>query len=147
MMDICQFLSVFGGMKFYINTLHPDRLSRESPAQAGAILTHMRNVIARVMQDFGGEGLCIFKIGITAQPLLRWEAYRSANYLKCTILHVTNCIWEACWGEAALIACLEVLPGCRNIQKGGDGPLHVRGDGPPYFIYIVTARADGRWVY
>jgi len=44
--------------------------------------------------------------------------------------------------EAALIQSYNHIQGCRNINLGGEGPMS--SFPPPYFTYIVAARADGR---
>jgi len=143
----CTLLAGFQDVGLHVSVIARKKLAEESPSSSGAVLSHMQQV-ADVRIENSGASVCIFKFGITAQPLKRWYSYKTQNYLKFTVIHATNSLMEACWGEAALIALSEGAKGCRNIRKGGDGPLHVKGDGPPYFIYIVTSRADlAMWVF
>ncbi len=107
----------------------------------GNILHHCKCQVDAVRLDFGGA-VCVFKIGITCAPIQRFRFYRAENFESMTLLHasvdynVTNML------EAALIGLFWVTRGCRNINRGGEGNIHLRP--PPYFTYIVAARADGR---
>ena len=107
----------------------------------GNILQHCMRQVDAVKLDFGGK-VCVFKIGITCAPIQRFRFYVPQNFESMTLLHasvdynVTNIL------EAALIGIFRVIRGCRNINRGGEGNIHLRP--PPYFTYIVAARADGR---
>lgn len=86
------------------------------------------------------RSLCVFKIGMTANPLLRFHFYAKGNYSHMSLLHVTKNIGVAQMLEAALIQTHMAEKQCRNEKLGGDGPP-TNQDGH-YFVYIVGARAD-----
>ena len=144
--DACVHLSRFKHMDLHVAVIGHDKLAKQCPSNSGAVLAHMQQATERQL-ELCGKQLCIFKFGITAQPLQRWAFYHQENYIRFTVLHATNSLFEACWAEAALIALKDGVRACRNIKRGGDGPLHTKGGGPPYFVYLATSRADiGKWV-
>ena len=92
---------------------------------------------------------CVFKIGVTHNPVLRYQSYHEKGYTEMWLLATSTSIDLIHMLEAALICqyCLHV--GCRNKKgSGGEGYLN-REDVPPgpYYAYIVGARADQhRWM-
>lgn len=109
-------------------------------ATAGSILQrcisqvdHFRN---RMNRD-----LCVYKLGMTSHPPLRFQFYQEANYTCMTLLHVTENLGVAQMLEAALIASNMSQQGCRNERFGGEGPPAVESE-QFHFVYIVGARAD-----
>lgn len=96
-----------------------------------------------------GATLCIFKIGVSANPLLRYAAYIEMNYTEMWVIHVSSSLDTIHMLEAALISAFEPYMGCKNApQSGGEGALNRQKPvKPPYFVYIVAGRADQpRWV-
>ena len=106
---------------------------------AGSVLQHCKQRILRFLHTIG-SGLCVFKIGYTSNPLIRFQSYASANFSVMELLHVTDTKGVAEMLEAALIDQFMTVTGCRNEKPGGEGPGHVQAS--HYFVYIVGARAD-----
>lgn len=88
------------------------------------------------------KAVCVYKIGLTTNPLLRFHFYALGNYTKMSLVHVTDNMGLAQMLEAALISKHMGEAGCRNERFGGDGPTSNNED--LHFVYIVGARADGR---
>ena len=114
----------------------------------GKLLSHCVDKIDAFRTKIGIR-LCIFKIGVTHNPLVRYRSYHENGYKTMWLLAMSCSIPLVHMLEAALICkyCLHV--GCRNKKgTGGEGYLN-RHDGPPgpFFVYIVGARADQHgWV-
>lgn len=89
-----------------------------------------------------GDALAVFKIGITSHLQNRWLAYKDLNYTHFYVLYGSVHLPAIELLEAILISKFQHIHGCRNQRPGGEGSLHVRGHGPPFFCYIVGARAD-----
>ena len=88
------------------------------------------------------KSLCVYKLGITADPCIRFFYYKEGNYTHMSLLHVSENLGTIQMLEAALISSHMFQKGCRNERLGGEGPpAQVE---PFYFVYIVGARADGR---
>ena len=87
------------------------------------------------------RSLCVYKVGMTTNPVLRFHFYALRNYSKMSLLHVTENLGVAQMLEAALIAMHISEKECRNERFGGDGPNTLDHVGP-HFLYIVGARAD-----
>ena len=105
---------------------------------AGRILQRCKRKV-QLFRASVGEGVCVFKIGYSSNPILRFASYRLANFSCMTLLHVTECRGTAEMLEAALIDVFWELPGCRNEQPGGEGPRHLQAD--CFYVYVVGARA------
>ncbi len=91
-------------------------------------------------RSFMNRQLCVFKIGMTANPLLRFHFYSQGNYTSMSLLHVTKNMEAAQMLEAALIQMHISEQQCRNERLGGEGPP--TNTEVPHFVYIVGARAD-----
>lgn len=89
-----------------------------------------------------GKRLCVFKLGLTSDPVLRWKFYQEDNYTHMAILHVSTNFGLIQMLEAALIASWIEEKGCRNQKYGGEGPP-VSKEKQFHFVYVVGARADG----
>ncbi len=87
------------------------------------------------------KNLCVYKIGLTSCPPLRFQFYKEVNYTCMTLLHVCEHVGIAQMLEAALIASHVSQTGCRNERLGGEGPPSSHEE-PFHFVYIVGARAD-----
>ena len=106
-------------------------------SNAGAILKHATQLV----QDIVGQGLTIFKIGITADPAHRWGNDRYGyqhdidNYKQMLVLSEGDSAGAAML-EASLISKFRETGGCRNTAPGGES---VR-QGCRIFTYIVFRR-------
>ena len=109
-------------------------------ATAGTILQGCLNHIERFRNQMT-RSLCIYKIGITTNPVVRFHFYALGNYSKMWLLHVDDNMGAVEMLEAGLIAMHISEKECRNERFGGDGPTTLDHAGP-HFLYIVGARAD-----
>ena len=125
-----------------------ERVLQET-ALASSILWHCVDVVNAIRRQHGGFQLCIFKIGLTSNPVARRQSYRNQHFKAFVVIHkVTS---SALLGqlemlEAALIA--EFYDGeknCRNQRLGGesmrDKSFHPRFP-PPYFAYCAATNAS-----
>ena len=103
------------------------------------ILQHAKRQIDLIRDEYGNT-VCVFKIGITADPAYRFHWYRRENFEPMTLIHVSSSHHLTGMLESALIQSYNGIRGCRNIHLGGDGSMH--RSPPPYYAYIVAARAD-----
>lgn len=101
-------------------------------ALAGAALLRAKGVVEELLRACGPAA---FKIGITCSPLARWRAYEREGYAQMHLLHATEEPGAVQMLEAALIDAFQARAGCRNIARGGEGPV---GRGP-YFCYLALA--------
>lgn len=94
------------------------------------------------------KSLCVFKLGLTTNPIIRFNFYKDANYSHMALLHVTENAGVAQMLEASLIAIHMSQTGCRNEKHGGECPPTCALE-PFHFVYVVGARADSmkriRW--
>ena len=93
-----------------------------------------------------GIRVCIFKIGVMHNPLIRYKSYLELKYTEMWLLATSPSVDLVHMLEAALVCQYSMHVGCRN--KKGEGFLN-RTDAPagPYFVYIVGGRADqNHWV-
>ena len=120
-------------------------------AVASKILWHCVKVINKVRQEHGGNALCVFKIGLTLQPLQRRQSYMEQNFESFVLLH------KVCRPE--LLSMLEMLEAaliaefhdnercCRNKQLGGESmrdKSFMPRFPPPYYAYCAAACAAQR---
>jgi hypothetical protein len=105
------------------------------------ILQHCKQQVDAVRAAYGGS-VSVFKIGITTVPVTRFRFYRHENMDSMTLIHSSESHELTNMLESALISAYSGVRGCRNINLGGEGNIHMRP--PPYFTYVVAARADGR---
>ena len=91
-----------------------------------------------------GIRVCIFKIGVTANPIARYKLYVDQGYATMWLIHKSNSLDLVHMLEAALILEYHKHVGCRNqAGTGGEGALNRRVPiAPPFFVYVVGARAD-----
>ena len=114
--------------------------SQRLKATAGTILKRCSTKV-ECFRNRMGRTVCIFKIGLSSNPLIRFEDYKERNYSEMSLLHVTQNMGEAQMLEAALIAQNIGEKGCRNEKLGGDGPNHLSPQSF-YFVYVAGAQAD-----
>ncbi len=116
--------------------------ARMYTASAGTILQRCISEINR-FRDRMGRKLCVYKIGLTSNPCVRFEFYKEANYTNMTLLHVSDQLGVIQMLEAALIARNRTENACRNERPGGEGPPYSKDDPLSFhFVYVVGARAD-----
>jgi hypothetical protein len=124
------------------STTQPARQGRD--LLEGAVLVYVRGQVSQLIDKQGAQ-LCIHKVGITCHPIQRSESYFAENYSLFSVLHISKDFKDVAWLEAILIADADRRPGaCRNVRKGGDGKIRSFRDKPPFFLYMVTGRADSR---
>ena len=116
------------------------QFSRKYDANAGTILQRCLTQVGR-FRDRMGRKVCVFKLGLTSNPVLRFNFYREGNYTHMTLLHVSSNLGLIQMLEAALIAANIDETGCRNQKYGGEGPPSSEHE-PFHFAYVVGARAD-----
>ena len=118
--------------------LPPDKLAK---GEAGHVLRHCVFQIKRMI-CLKGDTVAVFKIGISATLAFRFRKYRDENFESMHVVHMSNNLGEVDMLEAALIDSFIHRQGCRNVALGGNGPLRLSKFSPPYFCYVVGARAD-----
>ena len=90
-----------------------------------------------------GIDLCVFKIGVTSHPVIRYVDYVKKNFTAMWVIFMGTCIKEVHMLEAALIASFRDATGCQNAPgSGGEGSLNRSKFSPPYFAYVSGGRAD-----
>ncbi|CAK9093015.1 unnamed protein product [Durusdinium trenchii] len=106
-------------------------------ALAGAALHRAKEVVTQILDAMAPV---VFKIGITCTPFVRWRAYEREGYEQMHLLHVTEEPGLVQMLEAALISEFQARPGCRNVARGGEGPV---GRGPYFAYLVVVSCGDG----
>lgn len=116
---------------------------------AGKILSHCISVVRQFQQENGGEALCVFKLGLTANPVQRRESYRKQNFKNFIIIHQTcrsDLLGMMEMLEAAVIAHFyDSGYRCRNIQRGGESMRNRDQEPrfpPPYYAYCAATNAS-----
>lgn len=117
----------------YLSFRHRNR------ATAGTVLQRCLSQV-NSFRDRLGRKLCVFKLGLTSNPVVRFSFYKEANYTHMSLLHVSTNLGLCQMLEAALIAANLSEKECRNEKYGGEGPPS--SDEPFHFVYVVGARAD-----
>lgn len=132
--------STVGGKNQH-NCIHDKALHVKGRAPTcGKILAHAKRQVAAFRQRMGNE-VCVFKIGVTADPHVRFQDYLEKNYSTMWLISESNDLGMTHMLEAALVSDCSGIKGCRNHpETGGEGSLH-RSD-PPFYVYLVGARAD-----
>ena len=114
----------------------------------GKILAHAKQQVQALREQVGIK-VCIFKIGVSSNPLARFLSYAKQGYSHMWVICQSEHIPLVHMLEAALISELGSCAGCRNQPgTGGEGALN-RSEpfDPPSFVYVVAAPADQpRWV-
>lgn len=151
---ITQYGLDFNASTFDWNTVKSENLlykcldSNKCNPTSGAILAHAKEQVDN-MQHHVGVGLCIFKIGVTANPLLRFASYLDLGYTTMWLINVSPSLGLTVMLEAALISEYGYSSGCKNKpNSGGEGAFNrSKPLKPPFFVYVVAGRADQpRWV-
>ena len=134
----------------YVNDVLVKRVIGET-LTASKIRWHCVETINFVRGQCGGPALCVFKIGLTANPIKRREAYRKQNFKQFVIIHEVSrheLLGMLEMLEAALIAQFhDCQRCCRNKQLGGesmrDKNFAARFE-PPYYAYCAATNASQR---
>ena len=134
-LDISRMVSASGG-RIKVAILEDQELN------CWNILQHCMGQVDAVRYAYGGKVSC-FKIGVTADPNYRFHYYARENFHSMTLIHVSDSADVVNMLEAALIQSHMHIQGCRNINFGGEGAM--ARNPPPYYTYIVAARADWRF--
>ena len=115
----------------------------------GKILAHAKAQITS-MREWLGIRLCIFKIGVTANPSCRFNWYLERGYTCMWVIAASDSLDLIHMLEAALISEFSKHVGCKNkSDSGGEGALNRTNtvSYPPYYVYVAGGRADQhRWV-
>ncbi len=113
------------------------------PTCGKALLYAKQQIIA--FREQMGSSVCIFKIGVTAEPGQRFISYLNKNYSSMWVIFSGDDVGVVHMLEAALISEFGHLVGCRNSPNtGGEGALNRKQPPPqpPFYVYIVGGRAD-----
>lgn len=114
----------------------------------GKILLHAKRQVSAFRESMG-ISLCIFKIGVTANPAERFMDYLLRNFSSMWVIFQGDDLGLIHMLEAALISEFQLATGCKNApNSGGEGGLNrKRHLGPPYFVYVTGGRGDqAKWV-
>ena len=110
----------------------------------GKILSHCLEKVDAFRRGVGLR-VCVFKIGVTSNPLARYACYAELKFNSMWLLYMSNSVDLIHMLEAALVSAFHKHVGCRNKEgTGGEGALSRLGDVPsgPYFLYVTGGRAD-----
>ena len=112
-------------------------------ATSGKILSHCRDQTICFRENIGLR-VCVFKIGVTANPITRYLDYLDQGYQTMWLLAVSPSADLIHMLEAALIMEFHKHVGCRNKEgSGGEGALNKKHKAPPpYYAYVTGGRAD-----
>ena len=90
-----------------------------------------------------GLSVCVFKIGVTSNPMVRYVDYLQKNFTAMWVIFVGTNVQEIHMLEAALVNVFHSCTGCRNAAgTGGEGALNKCSASPPYYAYVTGGRAD-----
>lgn len=122
---------------------HCDRFRRRKSPTCGKILSHARSQITAYREHIGVR-ICVFKVGITSNPPRRYASYLKLGFSSMWIITQTDSRDLISMLEAACISHFSCHVGCRNKEEsGGEGALNqANPPEPPFYLYVVGARAD-----
>ena len=118
------------------------------PFTCGKLLSHCKAKVTAFREKVGIR-LCVFKLGVTACPINRFELYHKKGFSEMWLIATSSSIDLIHMLESALISEFHKHVGCKNVEgSGGEGALNrVKPAPPPYFVYVTGGRADQRrWV-
>ena len=121
-----------------------NRLMRMQPQQpfSGRILAHATQQVTSFREHMG-ISLCVFKVGVTANPPCRYLQYMAKNFTSMWVIFSSDSVKEVHMLEAALISLFHAGTGCQNVAgSGGEGALNKQSARPPFFVYVTGGRAD-----
>ena len=122
-----------------VNRLMPLRAQRPC---SGRILAYTTQQVHAFREKMGLQ-VCVFKIGVTGNPVSRYVQYHSLNFTAMWVIFSSSSVREVHMLEAALISLFCSSTGCRNEHgTGGEGALNHPKATPPFYVYITGGRAD-----
>ena len=136
--------SMMKGAKPIADYIQDKSLHVQGPrTTCGKILAHSRQQVA-LFRNHVGAALCVFKIGVTANPQERFQGFLAMNFTLMWVICKHDDLGLVHMLEAALVAEWHHCTGCRNAaNSGGEGALNrPNHEGPPYYVYITGGRAD-----
>ena len=109
----------------------------------GRILAHAKCQVSGFRENMG-ISLCVFKIGVTANPPARFVHYVEKGFTNMWVLFAGEEVGLIHMLEAALISEFGSASGCQNkLHSGGEGALNRKNlEDPPYYVYVTGGRAD-----
>ena len=118
-------------------------LSRAGPLPTcGKILEHAVSKITAFRESVGVK-LCVFKVGVTSNPLTRYVMYRKQGFTMMWVITKSSSVDLIHMLEAACVSHFNMHVGCRNQRgSGGEGALNRANPTPPFFLYVTGGRAD-----
>lgn len=118
---------------------------RASLPTCGKLLAHCKEKVISFREKVGIR-LCVFKIGVTAEPSKRFQLYKEQGFTSMWLIATSHSVDLVHMLEAALISEYHKHVGCRNREStGGEGALNRSVPiEPPYYVYITGGRADQR---
>ena len=118
-------------------------MRNECKASCGKILAHSKRQVAG-FREMMGISLCVFKVGVTANPPARFVDYVSKGFTEMWVIFQGQDVGTVHMLEAALISEFCKATGCQNNEDtGGEGALNRKNPGgPPFFVYVTGGRAD-----
>ena len=119
------------------------RATASSSMTCGKILALATQRVVSFREKLGIK-LCIFKIGVTSNPVTRFADYREKAFTSMWLIWVSRSVDLVHMLEASLILQFHREIGCQNKGgTGGEGCLNRSNPpSPPYFVYITGGRAD-----
>ncbi|CAE7231731.1 unnamed protein product [Symbiodinium sp. CCMP2592] len=108
------------------SSFHLDERIIAETSLASKVLLHCLRVVDAVRTENGGASLCVFKIGLTSNPVQRRASYLQQNFQNFVVIHK---VWRP-----ELLGMLEMLEAALIAQ------FHDNGFPPPYYAYCVAAK-------
>lgn len=108
----------------------------------GKLLAHCKDRVT-VFRSKTGIRLCVFKVGVTADPTSRFKLYEEKGFTSMWLIAKSDSVDLVHMLEAALIGEFSQHVGCRNASgTGGEGALNRNPPvDPPYYVYVTGGRA------
>ena len=97
----------------------------------GEILHMCYMEIASFLETFP---VTAFKVGITTDPNIRFDAYKKDGFTKMVVIMGTAVLSVVEEAETSMIAEFSQTTGCLNERSGGDGGLARRFPNWPYYF-------------
>ena len=118
-------------------------MPRHGKPTCGKILAHAKKQIQAFREQMGLR-VCVFKVGITCNPIQRFVSYREMGFTDMWVVTMCDSVDSISMLEAACIALFSAHVGCRNkAETGGEGALNRSPPPkPPFFLYVTGGRAD-----
>ena len=112
------------------------------PPSSGRLLSYCVQQVDSFREHMG-LSVCVFKIGVTSNPLVRYVDYLQRNFTSMWVIFSGSNVKEIHMLEAALVSLYHSTTGCQNAGgSGGEGALNKATASPPYYAYVTGGRAD-----